>query len=326
MAGELELRRDTDSWTDMLPAVGDLAVKVAGTEFVPAALRGKPAAVAAAILTGREIGIPPMQSLSSIHVVDGRPTLSAELMRQLVFAAGHRIRYVETTNTRCIVEGWRVGSESADATVTWSMDDAKRAGLDGKANWRKHTRQMLIARATAELCRMVFPDVIGGLAYTSEELTDGGVVDAELVEPTTTPARRTARRRNTPTPPTAVSVAAEPAQPAPAVDEPPLDDPEPAQAVDEAPAEPPATRAQLTKLHALFGDVGWTDRDDRLRAAAAIVARPLGSSSDLTKAEAHLLIDTLEQVAARPDPATALTDLLEATGDVVDAEVVGESS
>lgn len=325
MAGELELRRDTDSWTEMLPAVGDLAVKVAGTEFVPAALRGKPAAVAAAILTGREIGIPPMQSLSSIHVVDGRPTLSAELMRQLVFAAGHRIRYVETTSARCVVEGWRAGSESADASVTWSMDDAKRAGLDGKPNWRKHTRQMLIARATAELCRMVFPDVIGGLAYTTEELTDGGVVDAEVVESGATPARRTARRRNAPAAPMPAPAAAEPAVHGPTVDEPPLDDPEPAQGDEEAAPEPAATRAQLTKLHALFGDVGWTDRDDRLRAASSIVARPLSSSSDLAKAEAHLLIETLEQIAGRPDPATALTDLLDAT-QVVDAEIVEEST
>ena len=82
MSGEVELRRDTDNWVEVLPAVGDLATQISGTEFVPVALRGKPAAIAAAILTGREVGIPPMQSLSGIHVVDGWPTLSSELMRQ----------------------------------------------------------------------------------------------------------------------------------------------------------------------------------------------------------------------------------------------------
>ena len=34
--------RDTDSWAAMLPAVGDLASKIASTSFVPRGLRGKP--------------------------------------------------------------------------------------------------------------------------------------------------------------------------------------------------------------------------------------------------------------------------------------------
>ena len=50
-----------------------LAVQIAQTEFVPASLRGKPAAVMAAMLTGHEVGIGPMMALKQIHVVEGRP-------------------------------------------------------------------------------------------------------------------------------------------------------------------------------------------------------------------------------------------------------------
>ena len=100
-----------DSWVNVLGQVGDLAQKIAGTDFVPDGMRGKPAAVAAAILTGREMGVPPMKSLAHVFIVKGKPGLSAELMRSLILAAGHEFRFVETTNTRCIMEGRRRGSE-----------------------------------------------------------------------------------------------------------------------------------------------------------------------------------------------------------------------
>jgi len=95
---------------------------------------------------------------------------------------------------------------------------------------------------------------------------------------------------------------------------------------DEQPA--PITPAQLTKLHTTFSAVGWYDRDDRLRAASAIVDRPIETSKDLTLAEASTLIDTLEGLAGLADPANALTYLIaaRAAGDVVDGEVVEDQA
>src|SRR4051812_35681784 len=150
-----------DGWAGILVQVEQLARVIAGTEFVPTALRGKPAAVGAAILAGREIGVGPMTSLQHLHVIEGRPSMSAQLMRALVLAHGHTIRVVESSSTRCTMVGRRAG-ESDDTTVTYSIDDAKRAGLDSKSNWRKMPRAMLVARATGELCRIAFADVIGG--------------------------------------------------------------------------------------------------------------------------------------------------------------------
>ncbi len=69
---------------------------------------------------------------------------------------------------------------------------------------------------------------------------------------------------------------------------------------------------QRTKIHTLFGQIGWDDRADKLRAVAGIVGRPVGSSGDLTKAEAVQLIDVLEQVAQHGDPPTRLGELLDA--------------
>lgn len=207
--------RDTDGWTDVLPAVGDLAAKIAGTEFVPDSMRGKPAVVAAAILYGRELSLPPMTALRSIHVIKGTPSLKPEAMRAMVLAAGHDLRFDEMTSSRCVITGRRKGQEQS-TTVTYTMDDAKRAGLAGQQQYQKMPRQMLAARATAELCRLIFADVIGGL------MADVEVDDIEAMEPAPAPTTTIRRKRAA----TAPSAAADAPEPAPAPVDTPVD-PEP---------------------------------------------------------------------------------------------------
>lgn len=196
---------------DLAPQAWKLAEKIAATDFVPPALRGKPEAVLACILAGHEAGVSPMQALSKIHIIEGRPAMAAELMRALVLQHGHELNYEKVSTTSVTAAGRRKGSERW-TTVEWTMDDAKRGGLDGKQNWRKWPRAMLIARATAELCRMIFPDVLAGISHTVEELSDGDIsgdlVDfgpPELVAATTAPppanrakAQRAVTRQSSP--------------------------------------------------------------------------------------------------------------------------------
>jgi hypothetical protein len=56
--------------------------------------------------------------------------------------------------------------------VSWTMEDAARAKLGGKDVWKQYPRAMLLARATSELARALFADVLGGMRYTPEELGD----------------------------------------------------------------------------------------------------------------------------------------------------------
>jgi hypothetical protein len=146
-----------------------LANRVHQTPFVPKAMQGKPEHVLACVLYGNELGLGPMQSLNSIHVIEGRAAASPELMRALVAKAGHRIDVTENTNDTCVMKGTRFDT-GAEATVTWTLEDAKNANLTGKDNWKKYPRAMLVARATSELCRLLFPDIIAGLSYTPEEM------------------------------------------------------------------------------------------------------------------------------------------------------------
>jgi hypothetical protein len=156
-----------------------LSQRISNTPFVPTALRGKNEAVLACVLYGAELGLGPMQSLNSIHVIEGRTAMSPELMRAMVARHGHRIDVIENSATSCEVKGIRSDTGSM-ATVRWTMEDAKLAGLAGKNNWKTYPRAMLLARATSELCRIVFPDVIAGLSYTPEEVSS--IAGIEYVE------------------------------------------------------------------------------------------------------------------------------------------------
>ena len=327
-----------DGWVQMLPAVGDLAVKIASTEFVPTQLRGKPAAVAAAILSGRELGLAPLQSLQHVAIVQGRPSLSAEMCRALVVAAGHEIFFPERTTTRCHIRGRRRGQHEW-TDVIFTMDDAKRARLDAKDNWRHYPRRMLDARATSELCHLIFPDVVGGIAVTEEAEDDRpAIADGEVV--VDDPPRRTAQRRTTPK--TRPAAAAHPIAPPPPAEPTNPDEnlpPRPGEpgfadgetivvhtvpathpAPEAAPADRPITDPQMRKMQTVFTRHNIRARGDRLLTASQLAGRDLDSAKDLTAAEASVVIDTLERVAAiaGEEFGDFLARLLEATGAAAD--------
>lgn len=170
--------RATDSWTAVLGPVVDLANNIATTEFVPTGLRGNTAKVVAAILHGRELGLAPMTALAHTQVINGRPGTSAEVMRALILQAGHDLHIETSTAEKCTIKGRRSGwAEDRWTTVTWTIQDAARAGLtedrrkDGKVTpsmYKRWPAAMLLARATTTLARMVFADVIHGMRSVEE--------------------------------------------------------------------------------------------------------------------------------------------------------------
>ena len=125
------------------------------------------------LLTGRELGLMPMQSLRGIHVVNGKPVLSADLLVAIVRRSGlcDSWQTVESTPARCEIVTRRRG-ESEPARKVWTDGDAKRAGLLGKGGpWVQYPAQMLRHRCAADLVREVYPDVVLGL-YSAEEMED----------------------------------------------------------------------------------------------------------------------------------------------------------
>jgi hypothetical protein len=158
-----------------------VAQRIAKTAMVPKALRGDAHEVLAVMAYGDELGIGPMAALRSIHMIEGAPTCSAQLMRALILGHGHVLQWREVRDDRVTLYGRRRDTGS-DATVTWSMDEARRAKLLGKGNWGTYPRAMLAARATSELARLLFADLLHGVVYTPEEVGAVGPYDAIDVE------------------------------------------------------------------------------------------------------------------------------------------------
>lgn len=144
-----------------------------------------PEAVLAVLLTGRELGLTSMQSLRSIHIIEGKPTLSADLMVALCKRSPmcRYFRLVESTGLIATYE-----TERRDEGVTkmsYTFDEAKAAGLSSRDNWKKFTAAMLRARCSSALARAVYPDLLVGI-YESDEVQAEA---REVVEAAPTPVR-----------------------------------------------------------------------------------------------------------------------------------------
>ena len=295
------------AWADGAAAAYRVAEQLVETSFVPQAFRGKPYEAAAAILSGQEVGLSPMAALRSFDVIQGTAAPRAITLRAIVQSKGHEVWVVEATATRAIVRARRKGTANTEESV-WTMDRAKGLQLTGKDNWRKQPQAMLVARATAEVCRLIASDALLGIPYVVEELDDEGEVDPSPVEPVKKAAKRTARR--TPVEPKEPVAPAEPdfdeEPPAPApVDEQPRQSAYSAGGNRPAGEDVPITEPQLRMIHASYSQIGITDRQERLDFAAATIGRQIESSKDMTKGEASRLIDALAAAAMETFPGDA---------------------
>lgn len=177
----LERRFLPRSFSDLMT----MAKYLANSQLVPSAYRGKPDDVAAAVLAGAEVGVPPMSALRNIFMVDGKPSFSAALTSGIVLQHPDCVyfRLVESTDKKATYETLRVGMEEP-VTMSFTMEQAEQAGLTGKKNWKMYPAAMLRARCEVALGRVVYPDRLAGI-YLPEELGSdsmGDVIDAEIVE------------------------------------------------------------------------------------------------------------------------------------------------
>ncbi|MEV8033962.1 recombinase RecT [Streptomyces sp. NPDC086182] len=171
---------------------------LAGASLLPQEYRNNASSVLWAMEYGRALGLDVVTTITTIHVIKGKPTQSADLMLSRTREAGHKVR-IRQEPGQCTVSIWRYDDPDFENTITWTYDDAVTAGLcelrndrpysrsqkGEKQNWEKYPRAMLRARAISECVRSACPEVLHGAIYTAEELgarvDDAGIpMDAEV--------------------------------------------------------------------------------------------------------------------------------------------------
>jgi len=146
-----------------------LSRTLAPSRLLPEALQKSPADVMLILMTGAELGLTPMASIRGIHVIKGKPTLSAELMAAVVRGSPNceRLECIETSGTTATWESKRKGALKP-MRITFTLDDAKAAGLLAKDVWRQYPAAMLRARALKALLTVDWQDEILGLTTPEE--------------------------------------------------------------------------------------------------------------------------------------------------------------
>ena len=288
------------AWANEMAAAGQLAGALCQTQFVPENFRNKEGDTAAAIMMGKSLGMDPLNALQNLFVVRGRPGMYARVMHSLVLRAGHEVYRSTATEQSVTVKARRRGSGQW-SEFTWTMERAKRAGYDNNAKYRTDPQAMLTAKALAEACRTIAPDVLTGVAATTvEEIQLGDYEDAEVVEDTPAPPptepKRTVKRKPK-------AKAPEPQAP----DLPPAPEPEPEPEEDDEPAEAGdapvmSDRAQWVQAGQLMTDLGIEDKADKAQemrdwATGQGIARDLPSMAALTRDECDGFIGYLQSLA-----------------------------
>jgi hypothetical protein len=123
----------------------------------------------ALMLIAQAEGYHPALAARDYHIIQGRPTLKAETMMARFQQQGGKVDWKTLTDEE--VTATFSHPSGGSATITWTFEQARKAGLTGKDNWKNYPRAMLRARVVSEGIRTVFPGVVLGV-YTPEEVQD----------------------------------------------------------------------------------------------------------------------------------------------------------
>jgi hypothetical protein len=189
----LALAQRNDDAADFggLVRMGDALIR---TGFLPAHIKNG-VSFAAIVLMGRELGMGTMAACRKLQVIKGTVTERADSQLARFKSAGGKSQFKELTEARAVL--WLRHPNGDEHTETFSIEDAKRAGLSSNDNYSKHPKAMLRSRAiTAGLKSIGWEGAVG--IYDPDEIADepvaaathgpAGGVYAKFVKPSAMPA------------------------------------------------------------------------------------------------------------------------------------------
>lgn len=156
------------------------------------------------IMAGQEMGLAPFESMTGINIIKGRPTLSAATIGAKIKASNkYDYRVVVATELKNQIDFYEIvdGKRVKIGTSTYTIEQAKNAGLTSKENWRMYPEDMLFARNISRGSRRYTPDVFTSPIYTAEEIEDEPSMPLAYI-PSSTPSKTLAEPQPVDEPPT----------------------------------------------------------------------------------------------------------------------------
>jgi hypothetical protein len=162
--------------SELVPIVNkvEYAQTLAHSNLLPKHFQNNPANLLYAIEFAEALGMKPIHAITSVHVINGKPSASADLIGTMVRRAGHRLR-VTGDDTYAEAVLIRADDPDFEFRARWDMDKARKAGLN-TATWKAYPGAMLRSRAITEVCRSGAPDALHGIQNSTEELQSLGEV------------------------------------------------------------------------------------------------------------------------------------------------------
>lgn len=150
------------------------AEMVAASDFVPKAYVGKAGNCLVAMQFGAELGLPPLQAIQNIAVINGKPGIYGDLGKALLYSRGFKIEERDVKEVQSKLEAWcKITRPDGSVTErTFSKANADEAKLWKKEGpWSNYPYRMMAWRAFWWAARDGGADVLKGL-WGIEELRD----------------------------------------------------------------------------------------------------------------------------------------------------------
>lgn len=307
-----------------------LAETLAASQLIPKNFQGKPNDVFVAMMWSANLGVPVLQGIQGIAVINNKPSIYGDLGLAICMNSGlmdsfkeefiepnemaknaeGKQSYFKNIIARCTVKRHGI----ADPFVSeFSVEDALLAGLWNRTDpWKKYPKRMLQMRARAFALRNAFPDRLMGMTFAEEamdivDVNDKGEVTS--VSPSKKMPQRKPKAQTVEEKPKVEKV--EPEQAAPAIENNPASEdlfgqqvmqatqtmPDPVEVEHKAVVEP--VMAEVAKAHEV------TQLDENIAKQRADISAALDSMS--TWPEVRAFWDQI-----KPEMKSHCTDLFKA--------------
>lgn len=132
-----------------------------------------PEAIFTVIVKARELGLKVTTALDGFHIIEGKPSASADMIRALAMRHPdcEYFRLIESSPEKATWET-KNRRNPEPTRYTYTIDEARQAGMRG-GNWGKRDRQMLAKTCSSILARLEYPYATLGL-YAPEEFGETG--------------------------------------------------------------------------------------------------------------------------------------------------------